>query len=102
MGGGDARMRRVHVPGLGYIHNALADFAKRLKDDGFWEIAAEYELQAVVAQEVYSHIAELGRYTHNGAMTYDSRGVELANKLMEMGWAPPEFIPTLEESEMPW
>jgi hypothetical protein len=85
----------VDVPGLGYIHNALAAFAKQAREDGQEEVARQFAHQADDAEMVYSHIATLGRY-ESDVVSYQDRGVALANFLMEMGWEPPAFIPTSE------
>ena len=83
----------VDAPGLGYIHNALYDFAQRAREDGEPEVARQYADQAADAKRIYSHIADLGRYDSD-VVAYADRGVELANFLMDMGWEPPAFIPT--------
>ena len=90
----------VHVPGLGYIHNALDAFARSAREDGQEEVARQSEALAVGAGMVYAHIAALGRY-ESYVVSYQDRGVALANFLMEMGWEPPAFIPT-SECEVPF
>ena len=87
--------RVVDVPGLGYVHNALYDFAQRAREDGQPEVARQYADQAADAEKVYSHIASLGRYDSD-VVAYADRGVALANFMMDMGWEPPSFIPTSE------
>ena len=90
----------VDVPGLGYIHNALAAAARQAREDGQEEVARQFAYQADDAEMVYSHIATLGRY-ESDVVSYQDRGVALANFLMEMGWEPPAFIPT-SECEVPF
>ena len=90
----------VHVPGLGYIHNALDAFARSAREDGQEEVARQFADLAEDAGMVYAHIATLGRY-ESYVVSYQDRGVALANFLMEMGWEPPTFIPT-SECEVPF
>lgn len=89
----------LDAPNLGYEHNVLTDMADRLESDGHPVIAAEYRVHARKAQEIYSHIAGLGRFTDSMFGDYMVRGVTLVNELLGKGWTPPAFLPVGEGSE---
>ena len=89
-------MKKLNRSNIGYEHNELDAAAKRLRRDGYYSAAEDYEGRSEEEQAVYVELNSLGEYVRSQAAA-DRRdswrlGADLVDHLISHGWTPPEFL----------